>query len=489
MRSDISMDKKIFKNYIYNLSYQLITLLLPIIVVPYISRILGKSGIGIYSYTTAISQYFIILGTVGITCYGGRVIAYERDNKEVMSKTFWTITILKFITTIISLIAYLFIFCLEGEHVSIYIIQAIGIISVAFDITYLFNGLEEFKTIVKRNVFVKFISLISIFIFVRSKNDLSIYVLINVVSVLIGNLSMWLYIRNIVDKISVDFKNLKKHFLKSLEFFIPQIAITLYTIIDKTMLGMLSDINNVGIYEQSQKIIKIIIAIITGLGTVMQPRMSNIFANRRFDLLKEYLNKSIVIVAIASIPMSLGMIGISKDFVPWFFGENFLEVRNVLIILSPIIIFIAIGNVLSMQYLIAVDKLKEVTKSSVFGLFINVVLNLILITKLNVIGASIATVISEFSVTAFLYKYSKTIIDIGYIKISIGKCIVSSIIMLISILILGNNMEPSILTTFLQVLLGAGVYLGVLILIKEEFIMHLIRYVKNKLLHKKEMIS
>ena len=285
---------QVVKNFLYNVSYQLLVIILPLITVPYVSNILGAEGIGDYAFTYANMQYFVIFGMIGVTLYGNRQIAYVRDNKEKLKNTFYFIYILQLITTTISFISYL-VFTLvfsNSEYKLLYIVQGINILAALFDISWLFMGLEEFKKTVVRNTIVKLVSLASIFIFVKSSDDIAIYALIIALSALIGNLTFWLYIPKTIGVKKIKISNLKVHLKASLALFIPQIAIQIYVLLDRTMLGIITDTIQVGYYENSQKIVKIVLTLATAIGTVMMPKMANTVASGDMNKVKYYVKNS-----------------------------------------------------------------------------------------------------------------------------------------------------------------------------------------------------
>ena len=167
--------KSITKNYMYNLIYQILVLILPLITTPYISRVLGAENIGIYSYTISIATYFILFGSLGVALYGQRQIAYEQKKAKKMSKTFWEIIILRFGTMTISMLIFYFVFVKGKQYQLYYKILLLELFANCFDISWFFQGLEEFKKTVTRNVIVKLISVIYIFAFVNKTDDLGIY--------------------------------------------------------------------------------------------------------------------------------------------------------------------------------------------------------------------------------------------------------------------------------------------------------------------------
>ena len=474
------MSSSIKKNLMYNILLQVVTLLIPLVTVPYVSRILGKDGVGTYSYTLSIVQYFIIIGTLGISMYGNRAIAYVRDDKEKMSKTFWTITALKAITSSIALIVYILIFGFNKKYGTIFLIQSINIIANIIDISWLYMGLEDFKKTVTRNLAVKIICVICIFIFVKDYSDLYLYVIINAMMALLGNLVMWAYVPKIVLKVKIKFVDIKEHFVPALQLFIPQIAIQIYAVLDKTMLGSMTTVGEVGLYEQSQKIVKLVLSLVTSLGVVMLPRMSNTFANGDIKKMNEYLNKSLRGVAYVAIPMAIGLASISNEFVPWFFGKEFNAVSYLMMILSPILFLIAMSNVLGTQYLLPSNRTKEFTASVTCGAIINVVLNFVLIPRYKAIGSCISTVVAEFTVTAVQYFCLKNNINKKKFFKGVIQYIVAGSIMFIIVRIIGNIMGIGVITTMIQGISGVIVYISILMLLKEEMNMVAINILKQK---------
>ena len=441
------MKKSITRNYLYNMSYQLLAIIIPIITTPYISRVLGSENIGIYSYTISIVMYFITFGTLGIALYGKREIAYLQKDENKRSKVFWEILIFRCITLIISTILFYFIFIIKDNEYKIYYkILLIELISSAIDISWFFIGLEEFKKAVTRNFAIKVISVIAIFVFVKTKNDLIKYFLIYVLSNIVGNLTLWLYLPKMIKKVSFKEFNVLKHLKPTIELFIPQIAIEVYTLLDKTMIGaIINDKSEVGFYDQSQKIIKILLTIITSLGTVMMPRIASKFVDNKKEDIKRYMEKSFSIVFLLAFPLIFGLIAISKTFVPVFFGEGYEKVVILMQVISPIILFIGLSNVTGVQYLLATKKQKEYTISVILGAILNLILNSILIWKLGALGASIATVLAELLVTIVQLIFIKNEINIK-ILIKQSKNYIAASLIMFGCSILINNLRISNIT-------------------------------------------
>lgn len=465
----------VYINYLYNLSYQLLVIILPLITTPYVSRILGASGIGAYSYTQSITQYFILFGCIGLNIYGQKQIAFVQDNKSKRSKLFFELVLVRMITISLSLFIY-FLTCVQYEKYHLlFLIQSIDIIASIFDISWFFQGIENFKKIVFRNFTVKIIGVILIFTFVKDSNDLALYTLCYSSTLFLGNLSMWLYIPKLVNKIYLKSLNIVQHFKPTFFMFIPQIATSIYTMLDKTMIGALTGMDaEVGYYEQSQKIIKMAMTLVTSLGTVMLPRIANMFANKNYKEIEKYMLNSFRFVFALGFPIMFGIMGISRGLIPWFYGEGFDKVLPNMIIISPIILIIGLSNVIGTQYLLPTNRQREFTLSVLIGSILNFILNLVLIPYLLSIGAAIATVIAELGVTIFqLYMVKNEFKLQNIFKISF-KYFIASLIMFIILIILSNQLDASFLNTIIEIGIGGLAYVLALVGLKEKLILDMI---------------
>ena len=466
----------------YNLIYQILVLILPLITTPYVSRVLGAEGVGIYSYTISIVTYFVLFGSLGMAMYAQREIAYVQQDKIQRSKVFWEIFILRSMTLAISMIIYYFIFAYRGEFATYYKILLLHIIANVFDISAFFQGMEEFKKIIKRNLIVKFISIISIFIFIKQSTDVWKYLLIYALSNLIGNVSLWIYLPQYIVKVKIKSLELRKHIKPTVALFIPQIATQIYTVLDKTMIGSLvADKAEVGFYEQSQKITVMIMTFVTSLGTVMLPRIANKFANGKIEEIKKNIMTSFDFVFFLSIPMVFGLLAVSKDLIPWFLGEGFDKSIYIIYVISPIILLIGLSNVIGTQYLLPTKKQKQYTVSVVVGAITNLICNFIFIPRFLSIGAAIGTVIAETAVTGVQFYCIRKEYNLFEILNKSIKYFISAVLMIIIILLLNkfmlNNISTLLRMSF-DVCIGGSVYCVGLVILKDNFFKSLI----NKML-------
>jgi len=482
----MSNEKSIAKNLSYNIVYQVMNLVLPLITVPYVSRILGSYGVGVYSYTYSIAAYFVLFGTLGLTMYGNRQIAYTRDDKHKMSEAFWNLFNLRFLLSAISLIVYLIIFSITDSQYKYYLyLQSIFIISGMIDISWLYMGLEDFKKTVTRSIVFKVLGVILIFLLVKNGNDINKYIIILAGSTLVGNLTLWTFLPKTVSFCRPSWKEMKSHFLPAVSLFIPQIAISLYVLFDKTMLGLLgSDINDLGYYERSEQIVKISVSLLTAISTVMFPRMSYYHSNNDQKKLREYLNINLQGASIVAIAITFGLAGIAKEFVPWFLGREFEHSILLMIILSPISLLLTTGSVTGTQYLMPTNRIKKYTTSVLLGCAVNLILNFILIPMFDAVGACIATLFAELTVSSVQLYYCRNIIDIAVYAKKLLRCVIVAVMMYALVRYIGDIMGASIITTAIQIVVGAAFYTLILMLFKEPLLLKGLERIKSTVFKK-----
>lgn len=447
------------KNFLYNIVYQILILLIPLVTVPYISRVLGSSGVGIYSYTYSIVYYFMMFAMLGLNNYGNRSIAKVRDDEVKLSKTFKEIYCMQIITSVSMIILYfLYLIIFNVKYKEIALIQSMYVISCLFDINWFFFGIEKFKLTVTRNTLIKILSLVFIFLFVKNENDVWIYTLIASGSILLSQLFLCPFVKKYINNSDIKFKNILKHFKPCLKLFLPVVAVTIYKVMDKTMIGWFSNVSEVGFYESAEKIINVPNAIIAALGTVMLPRMSNLYAKNKDEESKKVIDKSINLMMFLAFAMTFGLICISENFSLIFFGQGFEKSGIIIILLSITILFLSWGNVIRTQYLIPKEYDKIYIESAFLGAIVNLIFNLIFIPKYKSIGACIGTIFAELSVMLYQTISIKDELPIKkYIK-DIIPFFIRSIIMFMIIYPINFINLNNILKLAIQVALACIIY-------------------------------
>lgn len=460
---------KIIKNYLYNMSYQLLTIFLPLITIPYISRTLGVVGVGANAYTNAVMSYFLLIANLGINLYGNRTVAYIRDDEEKLSKFFFEIQVLRLLLVFIVGTIYLgFVFLFGGSYKSLFIAQGIAIVATFFDISWLFMGVENFKSIFLRNVFVKLVSVALILLLVKNKHDLLMYVLILMLSTLFGNIIIWptisKYIK--VSRFNVKDLNYKQHIKATMSFFLPQIAIQIFLFSGRTFLGIVDSVNALGYFESADKVIRILLVVITSISTVVMPKMANIYSSGDGNKIPEYLKITFDIISAATFPMLFGIIGIAKPFSGFFFGPAFNGIDKVMQIVVFEIIFIAWSSVTADQYLVATNQMKTYIKSLIFGAIFNVPMNFILISKFGLYGACITAVLTEFVVFIIQLNSVRKKMNVKIWFVNVPKYLLSSLVMLGILMLLNDAWPNTIVSLILKIIVAILVYVILLFLLK-----------------------
>lgn len=476
------MKSNIKKNYVYNLAYQILTLITPFITTPYVSRVLCAEGIGIYSYITAITSYFILFGCMGIATYGQREISYLCASKEGRSNTFWEIQSLEVILLFACLCIYSIFIAFIQNNKTLFIIAGLQIASYIFDITWFYYGIEDFKSPVIRNFFIKLLSIILIFILVKSQQDLSKYMLVMYGSSLLGNISLWIILPRYIKKPKLSLLRPFNHFKDAFLLFLPTIAVQIYVNFDKIMLiALTKNAEANGFYEQAQRVESMGLLIVSSLGTVMIPRIGNYYSQKNWGAIRDSLYKSFSFMWITSIPIAIGIFCTASTFVPWFFGDGYDEVGGILKIVAWIIIIIGISNVTGSQFLIPTKQQNLFTKSVVVGMFVNIVLNMVLIPMFHAKGAAIATLIAEITVSGLQLYYVKNFFSLRKICTLSYKYWIAGIIMGICVCVEKQFFSISTFSMFVLIASAAILYAGILLILRDEFMIQILSEAMSRL--------
>lgn len=476
------MSKSIKKNYILNLVTQILTFMTPFLTAPYIARVLNADGIGFFSYAQSISSYFTLLAVLGINDYGRRQVAYYQDDIEKRSFYFWNIKALSFMTVTLCTAAYVIFILPRFNYHIIYILLIANIVSNFFDVNWFFASLEQFEKIVFRNIFIRIFDVAYIFLFVHSKDDLVIYAFGMVLVNFFMNVCLCGMLPKYIKK--PDFSKIRPFtdFKVILTLFLPAISVTLFSSIDKTMLGVLSKspFEN-GYYEQTMKLVNMALAVITSVSVVVSPRIGYLVEKKDFEQIKGYMLKTFQFIFLLAFPMMFGLIAIVPFFIPWFYGQGFDKVVILMQILSPLILFMGISKMIASQYLIQIKQENKVTLSIFIGGGINIILNYILIPRYLSVGAAIASSVSEFIVLVVTLYFVRKEFSPFLIVISSLKYLILSILMFVILHFISAALSPSIISTLILIAFGIGIYILFLMLVRDSFCIDFFRTIRRKI--------
>ena len=481
-------------NYIFNTFYQVLTVLTPLITAPYISRVLGADGVGKYSFTYSIVTYFVLLATLGTTTYGQRETAYHKHSKYERSLVFWETFVFRVLTTSILLVGYVLLVPVlaSADNTKLLLIQSFYLINVALDITWFFQVMAQFVTITIRNTIVRLVGVVLIFALIKGPADVEKYCLILVLSTTFGLISTFPLLRGKIELVKREELHFGVVLRKCIPLFVPTIAIQVYTVLDKTMIGLftISNIEN-GYYDQAEKIVKMTVVLVTSLSTVLAPKIASAYKQRDTEKVKNYLQTLFKYVCMVGLPIVCGLFSVSDSFVPLFLGPGYEKCVVLMKVFCPIVFFLGISNVTGSSYLVQTSQQAKVNISVIVGAIVNLSLNLILIPRFYSIGAAIASIAAEGSVTIIQLTAVNKDYRLKELFKGTGLYLCTSIMMLIVTMLGGKiltntHVYPSIIVGC-QVLLGVIVYFLILILFKDSMMLNVINTIKKRMLGEKNV--
>lgn len=446
-------------NLLYNMTYQVVALITPLLTAPYVSRVLGANGVGAYSYYHSIAIYFVYFAMLGLLNYGNRTIAKVRDDKKHLNQTFSEIYTLQLITSLVVLFVYiLFSFFIVKENKLIAIILIIHVISAVFDVSWLFFGLEEFKITSTMQMIIKVATFILIFLAVKNNTDLWKYAVIMSMGYLISALSLWGLVWKRVSLVRINLHDLFKHLKPCLILFIPIIATSIYRQMDKIMVGSFSGMLQVGYYENAEKMISISLGVISAFSAVFMPKISNLLSNGQRKEADYIFDMSMEFAMCLGIAIAFGLASIAKEFVPFYFGTEFVASIYLLILLSASVPFVAWACIVRTLFLIPGEKDKIYVQSVILGACLNAVINLMLIPRMQAVGAVVGTLVAESSVAIYqTVKAGNEIRTYVYVKQATLFCFFG-IIMTCFVRGAASLVHWGVLGIMLEIAIGALVY-------------------------------
>lgn len=471
---------RIKKNYLYNLAYQLLTLLAPIVTAPYLTRVLGADKLGIYSYVNASGNIITTLALIGIYAYGTRQTAYVRDDRRRLTETFWELELARLMLGAAGTAAYLVYVRFNPAHRFYFLIYYPYLLAQFLDCSWIYVGLEDMKIAVTKNFVTKLVNVCGVFLLVRKREDVWIYILMLAVTTLIANLSVYRQLPRYVDRPAFELRRIPAHLKGSLHLFLPQAASLFYLQVDKVMLKWLTgETGQLSFYDQAEKIITIPLSLITVLSTVMMPRLANEFQKNNRAQIESLLLRAGSFSLFLACPMMLGMLCIARQFIPWYLGEEFLPTAYAMMALVPIVLFNSLSGISGAQYFTATDQIGILLRAYVTAAAANMIVNALLIPRWAYLGAAAATVLSSLLSVAVQYRYLARQVDIRPLRGVTLRYLALSAVMAAAVFALTRKLPASALTTLLQIALGGGIYLGLLALLRDSILFQLLSELKR----------
>ena len=474
------MSNSVKTNYILNLINTITSMLFPLITFPYAARIFMADGIGQINFLSSIVSYITLLTSLGIPMYAIRETARVRDNQKELSKTTIEILLLHFYFTFIGyIVVFIIAFSIPKvmADIPLFLLLSTSMLFSTIGCDWFYQGVEDFKYITIRALSIRFICLILLFIFVHTKDDLMYYAAYTVLSCVGNNIFNFIRLRKYVNITLVSFKSLdiKKHLSPIFRIFILNLIVSIYINLDTVMLGFLKDTSAVGYYIGASKLTKLLLGIVTSLGTVMVPRLSNLIQNGQTKEFNKLSQKAIDYVVAFSFPLFLGLFVTSPTLIKLFCGPSYTPAVLTLQILSPILLFIALSNVLGIQMLYPQGKENIVIRCTMAGALVNFTLNMLLIPILSNDGAAIATCAAEFMVTFTMIIVGRKYLPIDYSIKRYSNYIIGGLLMLVALTAIRRiTAMPAIVSMLCSASAGVTIYFLYLYIRKDDLFINLV---------------
>ena len=454
------------KNAAYNVAYRLFSVLLPLVTAPYLSRVVGTDGVGLYSDAWTMSEIFCLIGMLGLADYGVRTIAQARDNREELDRTFsgiWQMQLLVAGITLLFWLGYVFLVAREEKTIALHLTMMSVSCLCSFD--WCLMGLDIFKPIALRNTFVKSAAAACVFIFVKNQDDLWIYAFVWSLATLLGNLSCAITLKGKVTYRRVSLQETLKHLRPCAVLFISVMAVSVYRRMDKIMVFNIAGKDQNGLYENAEKIIYCLSGFISAIGTVMMPKVANMQKKGETEKIARHIDKSMDLIICMVSAMAFGVAAVADRFAPLFYGDDFRYSGTLMIPLAFTLIMIGFANVIRTQVVLPQKRDHIFVKSVCCGAAVNLVANAILIPYMQSMGAVIGTLLAEMTVPVVQYVILRKELPyrkyIGYVGIyAVFGVIMLGCVRAVGALLPGENWVNLGIMTLTGIVVYAGLSFG-----------------------------
>lgn len=371
---------------------------------PYLARVIGAEGVGVYSYSYSVATYFVYAIMLGLNNYGNRSIAAVQDDRSERSRRFCEIYAMQAACFLIAGSAYVFYSVALSGDVTIALLQGIYVLSALFDVNWFFFGMEQFRLAVIRNAVVKTLTAAAVFVLVRDGSDIDVYVAVMCTGFLISQIALWPFLGRYVDFVRPSLEGVSRHISPNLVLFVPVIAVSVYNILSKVVLGAMAGVDQVGYFDNAVKVVQVPTALVAAVGTVMLPRSSALVAKGEHEAAARHTERTLVYVMAFTSVAAFGIPAVAYPFTDLFYGEGFASTAACMVVLCATVPLLGFGNVVRTQYLIPMARDRVFLWSAVCGAVANMIVNLLLIPGLGCLGAAFGSVAAEAAV--LLYQLS-----------------------------------------------------------------------------------
>ena len=383
------------KNAAYNVAYRVFSILLPLVTAPYLSRVVGQEGVGLYSYAWSISEIFVIIGMLGLENYGVRAIARAREDRRELDRVFSEIVRMQWLVAGTVLLVWLgyVAFVADSERVIALHLTMMSV-SCLVNLDWCLMGLDDFRPIALRNTCVKLAAAAATFLLVRGPEDLWLYALVWSAATLIGCLLCRPSLRGRVRLVRVPWRDAVRHIPPCAVLLISVLAVRVYRTMDKVMVGAIAGMAENGLYENAEKIIYCLSGFISAIGTVMMPRAAALLKRGDRDGVLRRMDTTMQLILCMTSAMAFGLLAVAERFAPLFYGDSFARSGTLMLPLGFTLMMIGFANVIRTQWVLPQSRDRIFVVSVSCGAVVNLIANALLIPRLQAMGAVIGTLLA-----------------------------------------------------------------------------------------------
>lgn len=447
------------KNTLYNMAYRVFSILLPLVTAPYLARVAGQEGVGLYSYAWSVSEIFVIIGMLGLSDYGVRAVAQAKDDADQLNRTVSEIFRMQLAVAGATLLVWLgYVFFAAGQEQQIALHLTLMSVSCLVNLDWCLMGLDQFKPIALRNTLVKLAAAGAVFLLVKSADDLWLYGLVWSAATVAGCLLCWPGVKRRVTFVPVTWRGAMQHLKPCAVLLISVLAVRVYRTMDKVMVGALAGMAQNGLYENAEKIIYCLSGFISAIGTVLMPKAAHLLSQGQTEKIRRHMAVSMDVILCMTGAMAFGLAAVADRFAPLFYGEDFAYSGTLMIPLGFTLMMIGFANVVRTQWILPHGRDGMVVKCVTTGAAVNVLINALLIPRMGAMGAVIGTLAAEMTVPAMQFILLRKELPYGAYLKTLATYVLAGTAMLIAVRLISRITPAGWIGLMVQVASGAAVY-------------------------------
>ena len=441
------------------MAYRVFSILLPLVTAPYLARVAGQEGVGLYSYAWSISEIFVIIGMLGLSDYGVRAVAQAKDDGDRLNRTVSEIFRMQLAVAGATLIVWLgYVFFAAGQEKPIALHLTLMSVSCLVNLDWCLMGLDQFKPIALRNTLVKLAAAGAVFLLVKSADDLWLYGLVWSAATVIGCLLCWPGVKRRVTFVPVTWRAAMRHLSPCAVLLISVLAVRVYRTMDKVMVGALAGMAQNGLYENAEKIIYCLSGFISAIGTVLMPKAAHLLSQGQTEKIRRHMAVSMDVILCMTGAMAFGLAAVADRFAPLFYGEDFAHSGTLMIPLGFTLMMIGFANVVRTQWILPHGRDMLVMRCVCTGAGVNVMINALLIPRMGAMGAVIGTLAAEMTVPVIQFIFLRRELPYGAYLKTLATYVMAGVAMLLAVRLISRITPEGWIGLMVQIAAGAAVY-------------------------------